>query len=50
LPLRDDGNYRYPDDDVFLIVRGENACLMQFDMSIHGTTTQPQKLIKNDGG
>lgn len=44
-----DGKYNYPDDDVFLIVRGENARLMQLDMSIHGTTAKPQKLIKNDG-
>jgi hypothetical protein len=44
-----DGKYNYPDDDAFLIVRGENARLMQLDMSIHSTTAQPQKLIKNDG-
>lgn len=44
-----DGKYMYPDDDAFLIVRGENARLMQLDMSIHATTAKPQKLIKNDG-
>jgi hypothetical protein len=44
-----DGKYNYPDDDVFLVVRGENARLMQLDISIHGTTAKPQKLIKNDG-
>lgn len=44
-----DGKYNYPDDDAFLVVRGENARLMQLDLSIHGSTLKPQKLIKNDG-
>jgi hypothetical protein len=44
-----EGKYMYPDDDAFLIVRGGNARLMQLDMSIHGSTAKPRKLIKNDG-
>ena len=44
-----DGKYDYPDDDVFVVVRGENARLMQLDLSIHPGTVKPQKLIKNDG-
>ncbi|MBM4260690.1 MAG: alpha/beta hydrolase [Deltaproteobacteria bacterium] len=44
-----DGKYMYPDDDAFLIVRGENARLMQLDPGVHATTAKPQKLIKNDG-
>ena len=32
-----------------MIVRGENARLMQLDMSVHAGTLKPQKLIKNDG-
>lgn len=39
----------YPDDDVFLIVRGEGARLMELDPSIHRSTVKPQKLLKNDG-
>jgi hypothetical protein len=30
-----DGKYDYPDDDAFVVVRGENARLVQLDMSIH---------------
>src|SRR6185369_10179341 len=44
-----DAKYMYPDDDAFVIVRGENARLMQLDMSVHPGTVKPQKLIKNDG-
>ena len=39
----------YPDDDVFLIVRGEGARLMELDPSVHHATKAPQKLIRNDG-
>jgi pimeloyl-ACP methyl ester carboxylesterase len=39
----------YPDDDVFLIVRGEGARLMEIDPSVHHATAKPEKLIKNDG-
>jgi len=43
------GTDPYPDDDVFLVVRGEGARLMELDPSIHHTTKAAQKLIKNDG-
>jgi hypothetical protein len=43
------GKYDYPDDDAFVVVRGENARLVQLDMSIHPGTVKPRKLIKNDG-
>ena len=39
----------FPDDDVFLVVRGEGARLMELDLSIHHGTVRPQKLLKNDG-
>jgi hypothetical protein len=39
----------YPDDDVFLVARGEGARLMELDTSIHHSTARPQKLLKNDG-
>ena len=39
----------YPDDDVFVVVRGIGARLMQLDPSIHQRTVAPQKLLKNDG-
>jgi pimeloyl-ACP methyl ester carboxylesterase len=37
------------DDDVFLVVRGEGARLMELDPSVHHSTVKPQKLLKNDG-
>ena len=43
------GKGTYPDDDVFLIVRGQGARLMEMDPSIHHSTVRPQKLLKNDG-
>jgi pimeloyl-ACP methyl ester carboxylesterase len=43
------GKAAYPDDDVFLIVRGEGARLMDIDPSVHHSTLKPQKLLKNDG-
>jgi len=39
----------YPDDDVFPIVRGELARLMEIDPSVHHATRRPEKLLKNDG-
>jgi pimeloyl-ACP methyl ester carboxylesterase len=44
-----EGKGRYPDDDVFLVVRGEGARLMDIDMSVHHATLKPRKLLKNDG-
>jgi hypothetical protein len=43
------GNGRFPDDDVFILVRGIGARLMQLDPSIHHGTVKPQKLLRNDG-
>jgi hypothetical protein len=43
------GTGPYPDDDVFLVVRGGGARLMQMDPSIHHATLKPQKLLRNDG-
>jgi pimeloyl-ACP methyl ester carboxylesterase len=43
------GKDAYPDDDVFTVVRGEGARLMEIDPSVHHSTKQPRKLLKNDG-
>lgn len=43
------GGAPYPDDDVFLVVRGEGARLMELDPGIHHSTRKPQKLLRNDG-
>jgi hypothetical protein len=45
----DQGSYRYPDDDAFVIPRSDNARLMRLDPSIHHRTVKPRKMIKNDG-
>jgi len=42
------GTYRYPDDDAFIVPRG-CARLMQLDLSIHHSTAEPRKLLKNNG-
>jgi len=47
--LMNEGKYHYPDDDVFLVVGGGGARLMELDLSIHQSTVKPQKLLKNDG-
>jgi len=43
------GTSNCPDDDVFLVVRGEGACLMELDPTIHNSTNEPQMLLRNDG-
>lgn len=43
------GKGPYPDDDVFLMVRGDGARLMEIDPSVHHATLKPRKLVKNDG-
>jgi hypothetical protein len=43
------GTYKYTDDDAFIVPKGDNARLMQADISIHGSTAQPRALLKNDG-
>ena len=37
------------DDDVFLVVRGEGARLMELDPAVHHSTVAPRKLLRNDG-
>jgi hypothetical protein len=44
-----EGKGAYPDNDVFLVVRGEGARLMDLDLSVHHATLKPRKLLKNDG-
>jgi hypothetical protein len=41
--------YRYPDEDAFIVPRGDNAQLRMLDLSIHHSTLQPRKLFKEDG-
>ena len=36
-----EGKSSYPDDDVFLIVRGRGARLMDMDTSVHHNTVKP---------
>ncbi len=43
------GTYKYPDDDAFVIPKGDGARLMRLDLSIDHSTLKPRKLIKNDG-
>jgi hypothetical protein len=43
------GTYKYPDDDAFVVPRGDGARLMELDLSIHHSTVNPQKLLKNNG-
>ena len=43
------GKDTFPDNDVFLVVRGVGARLAELDPSIHHGTVKPQKLLKNDG-
>jgi hypothetical protein len=43
------GTAPYPDDNVMAITRFEGARLMELDPSIHHSTLNPQKLLKNDG-
>jgi hypothetical protein len=37
------------DNAPFIIARGDNARLLELDPSIHHSTVNPQKLLKNDG-
>ena len=43
------GKDQYADDDAFPVYRGEGARLMQLDLTVHHSTAQPRKLLKNDG-
>jgi len=43
------GTYKYPDDDAFIVPKGDDCRLMQADLSIDHSTVAPQQLLKNDG-
>lgn len=43
------GNYKYPDDDAFLVAGGAGSRLANHDASIDHSSIRPQKLLKNDG-
>ena len=43
------GTAPYPDDNIFLVVRGEGARLMELDRTLHHATAQPRKLLLNNG-
>ena len=44
------GNYRYPDDDVIIIPRGNASRLFSMDLSIENQSDHPARLLKDDGG
>jgi hypothetical protein len=44
-----EGKGTYPDDDVFVVARGQGARLMDMDPRVHHSTVKPQKLLRNDG-
>jgi len=43
------GTYKYPDDDAFIVPRGNGNRLFMLDLSIDNSSTKPAKLLKNDG-
>jgi hypothetical protein len=43
------GTYHFDDDDYIPLAMGTGARLMQMDTSIHDSTAQPRRLLKNDG-
>ncbi|MGK0297353.1 MAG: hypothetical protein ACI9XC_000956 [Gammaproteobacteria bacterium] len=45
----DAGTYGYPDDDVFIVPRGNASRLYSMDLSIENSSTKPAMLLKNDG-
>ena len=49
LQAMEHGTARYPDDDAFLVVKGNGARLLEADLRLHHGTVRPQKLLKNDG-
>jgi pimeloyl-ACP methyl ester carboxylesterase len=44
-----EGKYTYPDDDAFVVVRGQGTRLPGMDPSLRDRTVKAQKLLKNDG-
>ena len=45
----DSGKGRFPDDDVFLVMRGQGARMVTLDPGLGDRTAQPRKLLQNDG-
>jgi pimeloyl-ACP methyl ester carboxylesterase len=43
------GDGRFPDDDVFLIVRGSGTRMVDIDPGFLDRTAEPRKLLRNDG-
>jgi len=43
------GDGRFPDDDVFLVIRGSGARMVNIDPGLGDRTTEPRKLLRNDG-
>ena len=43
------GSAPYPDDDGMMVTRFEGARLMEIDPTIHHSTVQPRRMLKNDG-
>jgi hypothetical protein len=43
------GTYKNPDDDAFIIPEADDYRLMRVDRSVHGSTVNKHKLIRNDG-
>ncbi len=43
------GTYKYPDDDAFIVPRGDQTRLLSMDLSIDKSSLKPAKLLKNDG-
>lgn len=49
MKLIEEGKYKNPDDDAFIIPEADDYRLMRVDRTVHGSTEKPHKLIKNDG-
>ncbi len=43
------GDGRFPDDDVFLVIRGQGTRMVTLDPALGDRTAQPRKLLKNNG-
>ncbi len=43
------GKGTYPDDDVFIVPRGQGARMMQLDVRVHHSSVAPRPVLKNDG-
>jgi hypothetical protein len=43
------GTYGYPDDDVFIVPRGNASRLFSMDLSVENRSDKPANFLKNDG-